>query len=544
MTTEISDGDGAGIEQAGEFETVSSGRRTILIAITAVAIVLVAGAVFAFQRFTDADLSALTAVPDDVDIVFTLDLLQLADSDRLNALFSTFAEPMADAGYIDRADIDIAETISQSLEEELDIDLGEDVLSWIGRSMAVGVWLPSDFSSPEDPGIVLSMSIRDKSAADDFLRKVGDVVDVTPLKDGDRYAIAASEGGVVWLGDELLLFASSDDILIQALAAREGGSLLEDGVFTQVMKQIPSERLFVAYISSSFFESIAEAAESLTETSSAGFTDLGGVQGVAFSVSLPDAGIRVDAVQLLEDGSALLSSAPGDLGVVDALPADTIGFLSFVIPEGSVGSGVSELGDIDPVAYDEVIGQMSADLGVDIEGEVLPAIGGENVLAVVPDQQGALARQAEVPISLLFSLGLLDPEPIENLLSSLETVMREMGLFVVGAKPASVFAEQDEVAAYEVTDDALVIGSSAAVVDDFLHGTGGLPESDLYRELDGELPGSGLAFFVDMAKVFDLIDMSPEDRAIADPVRGMGAVYSQSGNLYSGSFIILIDYLP
>lgn len=544
MTTEVPGNPVTGADPVAETPAPGGMSRNTKIAAAVAAVVVVGGGIFAFQSLTDADMSALAAVPEDAHIVLTMDLLQLADSERLNALISTFTEPMADAGYIDDPEIDIGEAIAEELENELGIDLGDDVLSWVGRSMAIAVWMPADLLDPDDPDVILVLSVTDSAAADDFLRKVGDVVSVERKSDGDLYEMEETEEMVVWLGSDLMVIASNDRLIDEALASRGGGSLADNPTFGEVAAQLPGDRLFSGYVSGELFADLAEMSQDLADVAEADMELVESFEGAAFSVSLADEGLRADFVMLFEDGTAPELATTADVSVLGSLPADTIGFFAGVIPEESIAEGLATLRQADPQTYDEFIGQMSADLEVDIEGEVLPSIGGDTVLAVVPDRDGMLAVESGVDIGLLFSLGLVDADPMRDLVASLERLAVEIGLQLLPGDPVTVLIEGEEAAAYQVTDNALVIGSSGSVVADFVDGVGGLTGTDAYTEIDSILPGSGLSFFVDMHEVYDLIDMSSEDRAIAEPIRAMGAAASQDGDLFTSSFIMLIDYLP
>ncbi|MDX1469551.1 MAG: DUF3352 domain-containing protein [Acidimicrobiia bacterium] len=535
---------------AGNVSVDPARRRNRLVAASIGLLALVGGVVFALTRLNGQDTSALVAVPDDVHIVFSMDLYQVVRSDGINSLVSAFAEPMAAAGYVDEAEIDLAESIASELEEELGVDLEEDILSWMGRSLAFGVWfpagaldpIPTEFVAGPDPDVVAVVSVTDPARAAAFLEGLDEFVSSAPFEDGESYRFAEMDGGVVWLGDDLMVLATSEEILSKSLEARGGTSIVESKTFDDVASRLPADRLMTGYLSTDFFGLLAEAA-ALGEAQ-AGFPGIDDVLGLGFSVSLIDAGLRFDAVQVLSE-AASSPPASGEIRAVAALPAETVGFFAGVIPEGAIAEAVASFRDLDPEAYDEMLGQMSLDLGVDIEADLLPSIGGEALLAVVPDTAGAIAVEGGVDIGILISLGLIEAGPMGDLLSALELLLsEEMGLAVVQGTPIQLMGEDQVLAAYELREDSLVLGSSAEVVNGFVAGDGGVTETEVYRQLDAELPGAGLAFYVNVPRVLDLIDMSPEDRAIAEPVKGIGASSSQEGTVLTSSIIILIDYLP
>ena len=164
-------------------------------------------------------------------------------------------------------------------------------------------------------------------------------------------------------------------------------------------------------------------------------------------------------------------------------------------------------------------------------------------LAVVPTRDGMLAEETGVPIGLLLSLGLVDIGPMGDAIAALEQMGPDEGVDIRSGTPSVAIVEGSELIAYQITDDALVLGSASSVVKDFIAGDGGLADSALYQELKSELPGDALAFFVDLSRVFDLMEMSVADRAIAEPIKGVGAAYSRDGEILTGAMLILIDYL-
>lgn len=532
---------------AAEFSSGDEGSRALgpIAAISVgVLVLLLGGAIAVFGLFgTESD--PLEAIPADVDVVFTVDLVQLTDSERINALVSTFAEPMENAGYIDSSDIDIAGQLDQALRDEFDLSLEEDVVPWVGRSLAVGAWIPPDFEPfMGPPDVVLTVSIRDEEAAAQFIQSVGEPIDEEPFEDGTLYTPLdeSADPLVIWVGSDLIVMTPDRATLREALDARDGASVSNDDDFTQAISRLPSDRLAAFYAGPSLFQAMANAAMAMPATPfNAEATE--DVRGMAASLSLPDTGVQFDTVQLFAEGASDNPFAASEHRGVTALPADTIGYMSFFLAEGGVQEWLDQFRHTDPDLYDQIATEAEAELGVDLFGEVLPSIGGENLFAVVQDRNGMLATESQLPLGILVSMGLTDTGPVSDLIAGLETLAREEGIDIRTGNPTVAVIEGPEVVAYQITDDALVAGSSASILERFLEGSGGLAGTPLYQELNSELPGDELSFFVDMVRIFDLIDMSPEGRAIAAPIRGLGASYEIADDVVTSSALILIDYL-
>lgn len=500
-------------------------------------VLIVGGAAFAIRTLLGGGLDSLQAIPDDVDVVLMVDLLALTDSERFEALITTFAEPMEDAGYIESSEIDVMGQIDEALEEELDLDIEEDIIPWVGRSISLGVWAPPDLETAGTPDSVFSMTIRDKDAAGEFLLTLDDTMQAEPIGDGEVYT-SGDDAAVAWVGDELLLFATDRSVLRSALDARESGSIMDDETFTSVVERLPDDRLAAAYVSTDFIDALAGTAGDF----GADAPGLGDIEAFALSMSLPDSGLRFDVVQQLAEGAAAEFFDAGSLAGVSRLPADTIGYMGFETDDGAIQRFLDEFRELDPVAYEDMAAGAEDELGVDLLGETLPSIGGEVLLAVVPTRDGMLFEETGEPIGVLSSTGLVDPEPMKEAVAAVERLAADEGVEIRSGSPSVAILDGSELFAYEVTSEALVVGSASSIVEAFLSSEGGVTGSSVYLDLDSELPGEGLGFFVDFGRVFDLIDMTASDRAIADPVRGLGASYSRDGNIVTAGFLILIDY--
>lgn len=160
-------------------------------------VVLVAvGAVAAYRNLVGEPFAAAGAVPPDADVVISFDLLQVRDTDRINRLASAFAEPLADAGEIESADVNLLEQIDEELSAEFGLTLTDDVIPWIGRSVSLAVWVPADLDGV-DPDVLLAMAVRDGSGAEAFIEKVvdqatidfGGSVERSQVRGGDRWIV-------------------------------------------------------------------------------------------------------------------------------------------------------------------------------------------------------------------------------------------------------------------------------------------------------------------------------------------------------------------
>jgi hypothetical protein len=160
---------------------------------------------------------------------------------------------------------------------------------------------------------------------------------------------------------------------------------------------------------------------------------------------------------------------------------------------------------------------------------------------VVEERAGLIVEQGGVPLGIIGSLGVVDRPPVATALGSVEELIEEQGFTLAGESPIIVVADGNELLAYALTDDALVLGSPPAVVVDYLGGEGGLTDSAIYRELDSALVGEGLSFYVDLERTLALVAEFEEDMPDL-PLRGVGASGRTDGRVTRASLLILIDY--
>jgi hypothetical protein len=528
----------------------NSSRRGLVIGgvVLAVIVVVAVGAALAYRNLVGEPFAAAGAIPSDADVVISFDLLQVRDTDRINRLVSAFAEPLAESGDVEPAEFDLLEEIDEELEAELGITLTDDVIPWIGRSVSIALWIPPDFDG--DPEVLGSVAVRDRGAAEDFIELLvdqatvdsGGTVERSQIRGGNRWVIT-DEGEtsfVIWLGDDVMLLAPNMRTINRALDARDGTSLLDESAFNEVVAELPSDRLVTMYFGPDFFQSITDltaafAAPGITTA------DVPALEAIGVGFTLRDDGIQFDVAQVHEDAQDAVSfDIPA--AAISRLPADTIGYFAFAIPEGFLDEAIIEaLRSADPLAFDSLSEQADELLGVDVFDSLIPAFAGDSLLAVVEERAGLIVEQAGVPLGIIGSLGVVDRPPVATALGSVEELIEEQGFTLAGESPIIVVADGNELLAYSLTDDALVVGSPPAVVVDYLGGEGGLTDSAIYRELDSALVGEGLSFYVDLERTLALVAEFEEDMPDL-PLRGVGASGRTDGRVTRASLLILIDY--
>ena len=523
-------------------------------------IVAAIASVAIYRSFVGDPFASTRAIPNSAQVVVTFDLLQVRDTSGIQALVDAFAGPLADVGEVE-AGFDIVEEIDTAWQDELGMTFTDDVMPWLGRSASIGIWPDgSSFMNAEDVQMLISVAVRDGDKAGAFLDEIlatavdreGGTLETGTIEGRPSWSLLAedewAEPVFIVLDDDLLLLAPEERTLRASLTASETGGLGSNDAFRSAMDRLPSDRAVAFYMSvDSLRDAYGDPVFAELGTTDAALDMLDGWESMAAAMTFADSGLRFDMVQTLEPGAAVADAwtgmTEGDLRFRDRLPADTYGFSAFPIPDDYIADQLATFEEMDPVVFDE-FRMMGLDfLGVDLLGDVLPNLGREIVFAAVESTDGLIAAEASFPIGLGFAVGVLDAAPVRDAIAGIEELAVAEGVPLVVEDGVGLLAEGGETAfAYTVTEDGLVMASSVGLLTEMAQGSSGLTDSALYRELDGALPGDGLLFYVDTHRIYDNIEWESGWRSVADPVRGLGASVSASGDGTTASFIVLIDH--
>ena len=524
--------------------------------------VLVAGAIgaaFAWNRVVGDAFASADYVPIDADVVVTFDLLQVRDSDRLDRLVTAFTRPAAELGYIEDGDIDVLSEIDAGLEEETGFTLTDDVIPWIGRSVSIALWFdPEDLGSenPEEIGGVVIAGVRDRAAAAQFVRNLtvtledenGSTAESSTLDGGDLTIIPTDEpdidGVVIYLDDDVVILSPREADVRQTLAARDGSSIRDLDLYEDTIAALPSDRLIVGYIDMQWVDDAFASDMALLGPEAAVVQEqLGDFRALGMSTSLHDEGLRFDTVSVMasdiEVGAVEAASYPA------RLPDETLGFISWPLPEGTVEQMLDQVRSMDPSTYDDIVAEAEQAVGFDLINDTLPSLGREMILAVVETPTGLFADQFGTPVGAALGIGITDPEPVAEAIARLEDMAVDAGLQLGGQGDVTeVRADGQPVFAYGFSRGDLALATDAAIVDLLLAGAGGtgLEAQPRFARLDELLAGDGLTVYVDLQGLFDAFEWLDESRAIVDPLQAIGATGVTDGNVSSNTLFVTIDY--
>ena len=494
--------------------------------------------------FGDDD--SLRAIPADAHLTITVDLQTLNEGDRFDRMIAAFAEPLEAAGHIDDAEIDLLALIDESLQTELGLTYEEDISPWAGSSASLALWIQGELAS--EPDVLVSVLVEDRAGAESFVERLlseaegssGVEVATSPLEGGTLYSAPDDERGQIWIGDDLLLVALDVETITAGLEAWAGESITSAPEYQQVIENLPDSRFMDLYVSSRLIDEIAlQSGELGLDSTSLGVFD--NLSGTAVGITLDDAGLRFDGAQVISDGSPIGEPFEG-FDIVEALPDDTFGYLGFSLPDDFVENLLGPIIEEDPAGFDEISTGFEEMFGLDLFEELLPALGPDMLVAILESSGGMIAAEVGAPLGVLFVTQVSDVDPVGKLIDGLEDILLSEGMQLSGSDPVVVSFGGEEVAAYHLSEHSLAMATSGGVLSGFTSGSGGITDSELYRELDGILPGDGLNAYFDLGAIFDELPIPADERAILAPLRGFGASSTRLGDLNRSSALVIVDY--
>lgn len=524
--------------------------------VVAAIVVLAIAAVVVWRALVGSPFAAAESVPADADFVVTMDFLQVRDVDRVDRLVRAFAEPMQRHGVIDDVpDLEAAfQEFDDLVEQEIGFRFAEDVLSWIGRSGSLAVWVPESafsldtFVPASPPAILVTIDVRDQDAAVAFVdRIIGEVeardtvVERIQVAGHVGYYIDAAEPLVVALVDGRLILGNSTATVRRAIELDPSASVAQRDDFQQLASAIGGDPVMTFFVSAGLGEKASAASTALGLEMP--FSEQLGAAAMA-AVTLDDDGIAIRSAGRALDG---VSAEPGRWAA--GLPAGTYGFVDVVLPERYLG----EMTDlyVDSLAEAGLTRQDIAGLtapvddviGMSLLDDLLPQFGGEVLFAAVPAADGMLAEQFGADVGMLFAIGIADASIVTQAVDRALSLATEQGVAVrTAGEMRFIEAEGSTLGAVAVTGDALFATSSPDSLESLLEGGDDLASSERYRRVDDLIPGDGLAAYIDIAGLVEDFATDEVARDVLAPLVAMGASATVDGELQIVEVRFLVDY--
>ncbi len=536
---------------------------------TVVVIAAVAGFV-AFQRGKFGPrMATASALPPSTALYVSMDLEGVG---RLDRILEAFDAAAAEAGL--EPGTDALDLLDETVLAELGLD-HTDFEAWIGRDVGIAM-LDLDFAGlvagvdggelPPVPKLVVAASVRDRAEADAFIPRMVDAIEhqsgVTMTEDSYagvqlwRGEAALPEAGlegelVMGRSGDLMLLASGMAAMRDAIDAQDGEALRDSETFEQVVSELPDDRAITLYVGPELLRSFTDLA--LDPALAGPGVDLGEIEdsldrfvGAGASLTLTDAGARIDFVQLArpgEEGSlpTNLVVGSGSEEIPSRLPAETVGYFA-IGPWDLAGAFEAIIEAAEAAGAASQLAEFEQATGLDIENDVVNALTGEIGVGVFETDRGAIVASGGPPIGITILAGLTGPDAFRSTLDRLTSLLRETGLDVAEESAASgvlytVAVPDAGESVYYGTWDDFFIGTTER---DFAGGEK-LDDTELFGEMTDALDGVPLAY-VDVGAVLGLAGASPEIRRDLAPLRAVGAGGEATDTLSHFTLVALIDY--
>ncbi len=394
--------------------------------------------------------------------------------------------------------------------------------------------------------------------------------DVEVTEDARGVASAVTNGFLV-LGTSQGVRAVID----VATGAEGAESLGGDDAAIEALDELPEHRVAEAYLSADGIEAFVASPRGSLATFEP-LVDSAASRGAALSLSAEDDGFKLAVRSVLDPKRA--ESDPGFFAAFesfepelpDELAADTLAYLGLGQPRGTIAALLRQATVRAPgiaAGFADLIEELRGDFDVDIQGDLLEALGGEAAFTVVPrapaDPEAQLPPSASTPTPYLEFLAKdVDEERAREALARLQgpiarSLDPELGAPVFeqrsfGDLDAEILRLSPVAQiVYATSDSRLVIANDLAAVERLAEGVDDpLADADRYHDTVDDLPDEpDLLAYLDLRGLLSFAEQSglATDTAysgFAPDLRRLGSVglaVTQSGDTLAIDARVLVD---
>jgi hypothetical protein len=483
-------------------------------------------------RFTGRYDAALTAMPPDTRVYVGVNLLAV-DQKQLNKIVDAFERSAAgtyqEELFRDRQEV--LDDIWRELDREFGINFETDIVPWLGQYAGVGM-LRMDlgrFGEPTNLQWIAAVESRNGRAADAFVDKF-----VVGFEDANRVRFNQSEYKKVTIHEvdnryawdrmaiarsgNLVLVADSARSLEKAIDAQQGSSLAGSSVYQTLRAKLPRKRAITAYLDLQMVDDLNSSLRRETgiNVPTASTT---GYEGMAFSLSLVDAGLQMDFAtayelnQLSPAQAALIRYKPDRRHMDTILPESTLAYLVLQPPDLMWAAFKEAMqNSVGVVDFDEAMLLFRNEFGFDPDRDLFPLLKGNWALAVVPSSTGFLADQAELPIGVIAMFQTADERKTHDLARNVSRDLEYHGYYISNTSfgNSNLYTVQDywgnDTVTYGAGNGYLYIGSSSRDINE-MNGRGGkLSANTQYKQVWRHFPrGMTPVFYLNVGETLNSI---------------------------------------
>jgi hypothetical protein len=478
----------------------------------------------------------IESIPANSKMYIGIDLLN-AQPEKLDRIVRPFTEA---AGSTTKNTNAAIQDMDKQLKDATGITYTDDVMPWIGKSAGLSIQelqMNAD-GMPQKMEMVFAVQSRDNNKADAFLKKLKSSIET----EGDQKLSETSYANVTIysLKSEVssdftagVAFARSGDVVLVSLTdtsikaaidAQKGNSLGKDKAYLALIDKLPKDRLMTMYVAPQQFMEMYFSLLKANPTYGAAFSEqtlqlmreqFQKIEGEAISWSIVDAGLQMDAFasyvpdKLTAADKAAFSQLKTPLKTVEMLPENTLFFAGAQTTNEAwktIRDQIVKMGTISQSEYDESMAQFEKQFQVNPDKDLIPYLGGEMMLAVVPSSQG-LFQQLKVNLGMVIAVGSTDPAKVTAAVDKFATAMPALIGQPLDHKEATGVtyykmvdpSSKTEMLAMGVGKPYLLIGTSGDVLENLFSGKSSLARSARYQAAVKTLPSGAVpSFYADV----------------------------------------------
>ncbi|HEX8001988.1 MAG TPA: DUF3352 domain-containing protein [Mycobacteriales bacterium] len=364
-------------------------------------------------------------------------------------------------------------------EGEEDVSYDTDIKPWFDKRAAV-----AGFRSTDGPTAVGIFQSKDDGKARTAMGKLA----AEAKEDGEEFAWKIDDGYVV-VGDTQ---AHVDDAIAQA----KKESIKKNTTFTQDLERLGGDQVAVGWVDiRSAFDLVKDQVPDAGLIPNAITDQIKGRMVAGLHMNGDYAEVSGYALGMEQQG---VVPQAGDPALLKNLPAGTVAAVSVQGLAEQVKNGLSQLSALGMDAQ-EFVGPFLQELGLSLEGDVLPLLGDQTVVAL-----GEVPTSPEEVAAGLVSV-VKDPTAAKTDGAKLAAALQQMGLPVKADVSGSTF--------YLATENYL----------NELKSGKGLGGSEKFTKAMGDLGSVSLAAYVDLETVIPAF-ANPSERADVAALKSVGIV--------------------
>lgn len=515
-----------------------------------------------FGLFGGGMTSMAKSAPADTEAFMAVDLKSMTSKDAM-ATITAFTR----AGDSDiQSQEDLLNELDDMLDENLDVTFTEDIQPWIGQY--AGISINGLYDDDYDTDIVISLQVRNTAKAKEFIEKLksgyernndaefdsitynGVTIDVGTSYDYDLISIA--------LSGKVLLIASNEDAIKDAIDAQKGNSLAKSADYQKLAKALPKDKSFFVYAGAQSLMNQLEDESDLSYYFS-GDVNTNMIKAMAASISFVSQGIAVDSAVLydpseLTDAQIQMMKSNGGVNNLTAFfPEDTLVFaggshldMAWAAYRDLIAEAVGESD------FEDSMSMLEDEIGFNLDTDLMPILTGEYAIGIYEDSDSYLSEDMGVDLGGMVILESSDAGKMNEYAEDFKNVLEDsyMDVSKESSDPFITWSVNDEY--YEVTifgfgvnNGYFILGTNLDDIQGAFTRSDSLKNSDLFRQSWSTFDSSMKPVFYinvsDGLRFLKKLD-SYTDYSYFTPIQAVvGGVSSMQNNITKTRILIVID---